>query len=88
MPILISQVLVYDLLLSELVEHVECADSALDLAEAIKRYHDGLNLPPSVSLFLPLFEFEPRSISPCVRNSSRVALADAVHACGSLPKSR
>lgn len=28
-----------------------CADSVLDLSEAIKRYHDELNLPPSVSEF-------------------------------------
>lgn len=34
---------------------LDSSDTALDLSEAIKRYHDDLNLPPSVSLFLPIF---------------------------------
>jgi hypothetical protein len=75
----------YDLLLSERVEHVECADSALDLSEAITRYHDDLDLPPSVSLFFPLFEFEPRCTLRLTSESLGITLADGFRACGSSP---
>ena len=78
------QNIVCDLVLSELVEHVECADSALDLAEAIKRYHDDLNLPPSVSLFLPFFEFELKCTLRLAFESPCITLADGFYASGLL----